>query len=1622
MVRCIWAITKQNLILIFISFLILVPASIAADDSYKPYLHEANVPEHPKVKLYGSYSTNLFSGAATYTYPIEVPKGTNGLQPSLSITYNSQSVKQRPGVLGSGWQLTQSYIYRDVNGTVDSTPDDKFKLILNSNAHDLVYDSSDGLFHTKIESFMKIQNSSSSNNTYGLYWMVTAKDGTQYRFGYSNGSELASNTGKNYAVRWSVDLVNDTHDNKIFYYYSEDPNAEDKGAAYLVQIQYNNDRRRAVDFVYEGSARPDKRTVYEQGNTLNESRRLGNVHVYADGRLVRNYSFEYLNLSAERSLSSLSKMKYFGSDGVSLLHQVSFEYHSSGANFSKSFTKWIMPTDFSVETSDHGARLVDFNNDGFVDVLLGREVNADKRAWVNDRNGNFVLDNSFAPPIYFVNTNDADQGVRFADLNNDGLIDIVQSKNSPDTRLAWLNNGTGWNSSIIWKFPNYVYFLQGGVDGGTYLVDFNGDGRVDILQASGGNKSAFVNNGNGWTNASSVWTAPVEFIDDIGVDTGARLEDVNGDGLVDVIKGHNGHNAWLNMGNGTWADFSSVWAPPIDFVTGSNPDRGVRFADVNGDGLVDILEDYFNESTSSRNTWLNNGNGWTLNNSWESPEVFILNGRNIGRRVSDANGDGFMDIFIANGSTKFTWIKNHTTPFLLKRIVNELGGVIAIESVNYTASTSFGNNGTNNISDIGFNVWVVANATQNNSMTDAFGVVGRSNYTYANASYDYDDFEFRGFGAVNETLPDNSLVSHHFHQDDAKRGMEYRTEVYNSTGNIFSKDESTYNFTNTSGYFKVFLLSQANYLHDGNSTSAKVTNASFSYDNFGNLVSSVFFGDVNVTGDEKFERYSYIINSTSWIVDRLRQYQLFSSDNSTKVSDVKYSYDGLSYGSNTTKGDVTEVDTWINPSSGRHVVKYEYDSFGNVVRTIDPLGRITRYGFGFRDTTFTYPDYVMNPLFHTASYRYDLGTGNVLWEFSNNVNTSFHYDVFGRIVKEVQPFDNFELPTKNYTYIFDGVAPEIAKVSQRTTANKTYDTYFYYDGFANLIQVKRPADGGQQIVKNLFYDGMGRVVSEQNPYFDSFSTGLSTPSATVNRTNYTFDALGRVIFVRNPDGTNKTILFNHRLVTAFDENRHRKQYVLDGYDRISNVLEFNNNPILDAVLNVTSEEVYNTSYEYDTSDNLVKITDALGNKFAFTYDSLGRRITLSDPDLGNWSYEYDLVGNLITQKQNGGGNLVSGDNYYREYDGLNQLIKIRNGTSTSPVVEEYSYDPFGQRIKITRNDTANTTIYTPFKELMRIKNSTGSYDFTYVYQEGILVARVNPDGSKYFYHPDHLGSTTLITDSNGNVVENTYYSPYGETLANGLADSKLYTGQFRDQTGTYMLCNVPYKPEWGLRLRPDPIVQNPYNPQFLNRYAYALGNPYKYKDPCGKYLESAIDVAFITMDIRDIQDDPTNLWNYASLIADIGGLAAPGLTGGRVVVKGAEAGVKAFSSGGKVAYIGKIVGKTDDATKTTKQISQAEKTFTRSNFRGNLVKSTGTNPKWAEAHHKLPVKFEDKFNKAGVNIHDPKYGTWVEKTKHREISYAYNKEWETFFRNTKTPTKEQIEDFTKYLEKKYGLR
>jgi hypothetical protein len=46
-----------------------------------------------------------------------------------------------------------------------------------------------------------------------------------------------------------------------------------------------------------------------------------------------------------------------------------------------------------------------------------------------------------------------------------------------------------------------------------------------------------------------------------------------------------------------------------------------------------------------------------------------------------------------------------------------------------------------------------------------------------------------------------------------------------------------------------------------------------------------------------------------------------------------------------------------------------------------------------------------------------------------------------------------------------------------------------------------------------------------------------------------------------------------------------------------------------------------------------------------------------------------------------------------------------------------------------------------------------------------------------------------------------------------------------------------------------------------------------------------------------------------------------------------------------------------------------------------------------EAHHMLPQEFENVFSKMGINIHEPKWGAWVEGGAHQHWSGAYNRDW-----------------------------
>jgi RHS repeat-associated protein len=98
---------------------------------------------------------------------------------------------------------------------------------------------------------------------------------------------------------------------------------------------------------------------------------------------------------------------------------------------------------------------------------------------------------------------------------------------------------------------------------------------------------------------------------------------------------------------------------------------------------------------------------------------------------------------------------------------------------------------------------------------------------------------------------------------------------------------------------------------------------------------------------------------------------------------------------------------------------------------------------------------------------------------------------------------------------------------------------------------------------------------------------------------------------------------------------------------------------------------------------------------------------------------------------------------------------------------------------------------------------------------------------------DHLGGTSVMSDSNGNQIGYISYFPFGATRSGSVPTDKKFTGQRLDETGLYYYNARYYDPNIGRFISSDSNVPDPTNPQALNRYSYVYNNPLKYRDPSG---------------------------------------------------------------------------------------------------------------------------------------------------------------------------------------------
>jgi RHS repeat-associated protein len=163
---------------------------------------------------------------------------------------------------------------------------------------------------------------------------------------------------------------------------------------------------------------------------------------------------------------------------------------------------------------------------------------------------------------------------------------------------------------------------------------------------------------------------------------------------------------------------------------------------------------------------------------------------------------------------------------------------------------------------------------------------------------------------------------------------------------------------------------------------------------------------------------------------------------------------------------------------------------------------------------------------------------------------------------------------------------------------------------------------------------------------------------------------------------------------------------------------------------------------------------------------------------------------------------------------------------------DITYDGEAKRAK--KSGPGGTTYYysNEFEQI-------GATETCYVFAGNLRVAMIKDyayDQVKYF-HKDHLGSSSVVTDADGVAQEKTRYMPFGGKRGEGTgitASNYLFTDQELDkESGLYNYDARLYDPIVGRFISADSVVPDLYDSQAYDRYVYCVNNPLIYVDPTG---------------------------------------------------------------------------------------------------------------------------------------------------------------------------------------------
>lgn len=1375
---------------------IILSLSLAIYSYYTPIANAAN--ETMVGQISGTFSTDA-SGAASYIIPIECPIGINGIQPNLSLVYNSSS---NNGIAGWGWNISGlSSIMRTAKTTYY---DGKNQNIAWNNTDSLIFngqrmmtfkkwnqDSIEYRLETDPTTMIRAYN---IQDWGASYFKVFTKDGIIATYGnpQTQSSYILmytdAQTGSNpIKAGWNLVELRDRNGNfmKIDYITSS---GSYKGNT-ISKITYGGNTQKGtvgnliISFVYEN--RPDEIQSFISGKEYLQQLRLTKIQSTVNSTIQKEYRLSYTN----ETISRLASIELYNR-GIKQFEPLFFNYGQPSTVETNVDISFIRKDEYNNEKEKRGLIAVDLDGDGyneFGDIYYrdesGSIIEGLSRCYfdIHKKSQNWVATQRFPVAFDMEMTGFSVQNhvqELFADFNGNGsaeslfayfegnpnkgaFLNIRITDRSKDSILCneMLNETTHRpfiatgnylgrplaNALIIYDDP---HSCEGGY---SYRYDMIMSGiNGEVLSYKG---DLFLTVPAKIQYATTAKLGSASYRDDIWLilEDGTTRILKNNQATIACFSGSEVINTLLNIGKN-------------DLQT---------FGDINNDGLLDVI---FRKSYNDWEIGLNRGDG-----TFTIKPLTIICGKDGHKDENDAvfltdfNNDGLLDIVTGNeqgvNGTFFStawsfYINKGNGSFYVWRTASNkekssyscLADILGKGTINWIHANE---EGKVVITDFGFGKHINLLTKITGPLSPALELkykplaecrVRDGEKDDINKCNSYKDYLSIGYLPFKTTM--KPIISESY--DGRNRiSYDYGTALINwgHRGYMGFRYQKNYNATNkqrTEIVSKIFTSSGRYNVILPVTTTQYIGMTSTYYDFLeGHSYSLKPLGGNRFTLQQYSSSQNNRISNQSYSED-------YAYDNYNNVTHYKKKTVGLTivnkqleystYGtwcpSSLTSETITE--TALNGDALTKTNRYLYDNRGNLIQQIMDYGDVNAVTIQMTNyNNFGYPTTISrtaNGQTRTSSTTHS-ASGRFVTKEVNELGESVS-----------QEWDeNRELPLKK--------------------TDRIGTTTYTYDNFGSLIQTTYP----DKTIKNqqLAWNSVIPCPVPEGKYATTSELSGKAPITTW------YDEYGQEVvqktigFNSKPIYTHKMYDINGKLIGISKPTSDSQPgdnweafYDYDAYGRVTNAYTSKGDITTEYTLGVDYEG-YTCAVKTVTTPNSrtetmwdeigVMRQSSVNGKTVFFSHTVGSKVKTATPENGNTvSYQYDRNGNR-TQISDPNTSTIDS-----EYDAWGQLVKETQSIhkSGNATIVTYSYSPTGLLQKKTQGNVVTNYVYDVYNRLTRVyTTNNNNAEKTYTYDNYDRIIQVTN------YINDQNNYKTSYTskkeyDIYGHITKETYPSGY----------------------------------------------------------------------------------------------------------------------------------------------------------------------------------------------------------------------------------------------------------------------